>query len=123
LRAARWAAKHIGIHEIKTRFDSLMTKLLILLPLFPYWANAQLYTDASANLPNNGARGPSMDVRAADLDKDGDLDLVFAREFQPNVILLNNGTGVFTNAPAGRLPQPARVYLWAKTVAQTSSLH
>jgi hypothetical protein len=84
-----------------------MTKLLILLPLFPYWANAQLYTDASANLPNNGARGPSMDVRAADLDGDSDLDLVFAREFQPNVILFNNGAGVFTNATSGRLPQPS----------------
>lgn len=70
-------------------------------------AAAQLYDDASANLPNNGARGPSMDVRAADLDKDGDLDLVFAREFQPNVILFNNGAGIFTNATAGRLPQPA----------------
>ncbi|MCL4708626.1 hypothetical protein KJ068_26000 [bacterium] len=42
---------------------------------------AQLYDDASANLPNNGARGPSMDVRAADLDNDGDLDLVLSKGY------------------------------------------
>ncbi len=83
-----------------------MIKFLFSLLLLPSLVSAQLYSDASANLPNNGARGPSMDVRAADLDKDGDLDLVFAREFQANVILFNNGAGVFTNATAGRLPQP-----------------
>lgn len=44
-------------------------------------AGAQLYDDASANLPNNGARGPSMDVRAADLDNDGDLDLVLSKGY------------------------------------------
>jgi FG-GAP-like repeat len=69
---------------------------------------AQLYTNASANLPNNGAKGASMDVRAADLDGDGDLDIVLANEFQSNTILLNNGNGVFTNGTSGNLPQPVR---------------
>jgi FG-GAP-like repeat len=69
---------------------------------------AQLYTNANANLPNNGAKGASMDVRAADLDADGDLDIVLANEFQPNTILLNNGSGVFTNGTSGNLPQPGR---------------
>ncbi len=70
---------------------------------------AQLYTDVSTtNLPRPGATGPSMDVRAADLDGDGDLDLVLAREFQPNAILRNNGRGVFTNWTPGNLPQPIR---------------
>ncbi|MFN0177073.1 MAG: FG-GAP repeat domain-containing protein, partial [Saprospiraceae bacterium] len=68
-------------------------------------ATAQLYTNTSANLPDNGAKGASMDVRAADLDSDGDLDIVLANEFQPNTILLNNGTGIFTNTSAGNLPQ------------------
>ncbi|HET6204123.1 MAG TPA: VCBS repeat-containing protein [Planctomycetota bacterium] len=40
-------------------------------------------------------------VIAADLDDDGDLDLVFAvRNAQAPRLLLNNGAGVFTNTPA-----------------------
>jgi FG-GAP-like repeat/Secretion system C-terminal sorting domain len=71
-------------------------------------AQAQLYTNASANLPDNGAKGASMDVRAADLDGDGDLDIVLANEFQPNTILINDGQGRFTNGTAGNLPQPSK---------------
>ncbi len=47
-----------------------------------------------------------MDVRAADLDGDGDLDIVLANEFQANVILINDGNGNFTNGTIGKLPQP-----------------
>ncbi|MDX1913862.1 MAG: VCBS repeat-containing protein, partial [Saprospiraceae bacterium] len=68
------------------------------------FASAQIYTDASANLPTS-ASGANMDVRAADLDGDGDPDLVFAREFQANFLLRNNGAGVFTNGTTGNLPQ------------------
>ncbi len=70
-----------------------------------FGAAAQLYTDASANLPDNGAKGQSMDLKAGDVDSDGDLDIILANEFQPNTILLNNGTGQFTNGTAGKLPQ------------------
>jgi hypothetical protein len=55
-----------------------------------------------------------MDVEAADLDADGDLDLVVANEFMPNVILLNDGAGTFAYeplpAPTGTVPPnwPAR---------------
>lgn len=68
-------------------------------------AFAQLYTDASANLPDDGAKGASMDVRAVDVDNDGDLDIVLANEFQPNTLLVNDGAGVFTKADADALPQ------------------
>jgi len=44
-----------------------------------------------------------MDARAADLDGDGDLDIVLAHEFQPNILLLNDGAGRFANGSA-RLP-------------------
>lgn len=71
-------------------------------------AQAQLYINASANLPDNGAKGASMDVRAADLDNDGDLDIVLANEFQPNTILINDGKGRFTNGTPGNLPQPVK---------------
>ena len=68
-------------------------------------STAQLYTDASANLPDNGAKGASMDVRALDVDQDSDLDIVLANEFQANTLLINNGQGVFTKATASALPQ------------------
>ncbi len=67
---------------------------------------AQHYTDNTlTNLPVSGSSGQTMDVEASDLDGDGDLDIVLANEHTPNVILFNNGSGVFTNATAGRLPQ------------------
>jgi len=47
-----------------------------------------------------------MDARAADLDGDGDLDLVVAIEFGRNVLLINDGTGVFADESGARLPQP-----------------
>lgn len=75
-----------------------------LLCCLPFYANGQLFTDASANLPA-AASGASMDVRAADLDKDGDPDIVLAREFQANVVLRNEGNGVFVNGTIGNLPQ------------------
>ena len=45
-----------------------------------------------------------MDIRAADLDNDGDLDVVLANEGQPNTILFNDGTGNFTLAADSVLP-------------------
>ena len=60
-------------------------------------AHAQaLYRDASGNLPT--VSWPAMDAEAADLDGDGDLDLILANEFAANVLLLNNGQAVFTLA-------------------------
>lgn len=68
--------------------------------------SAQVFSDASSNLPDNGTKGQSMDVRAADIDGDGDLDIILANEFQGNTILSNDGSGNFTNITAGNLPQP-----------------
>lgn len=71
----------------------------------PLGASSQLYSNLSAGLPIPGANSQAMDVRAADLDSDGDLDLVMANEGKPNNILFNDGAGNFTNAAAGWLPQ------------------
>ena len=67
-----------------------------------------LFRDATvSNLPTSALRGYSMDARAADLDADGDLDLVIANEFEPNILLLNDGTGRFEDG-SDRLPSADR---------------
>ena len=48
--------------------------------------------------------GQCMDAASGDADGDGDLDLTLAMEFAPNVLLLNDGSGVFTDA-SSRLPR------------------
>ncbi|MBW3571225.1 MAG: VCBS repeat-containing protein [Gemmatimonadetes bacterium] len=48
--------------------------------------------------------GSSMDAQAFDADGDGDLDLLIAKEMQRNVLLLNDGTGRFSDASQARLP-------------------
>jgi hypothetical protein len=63
-----------------------------------------IFTDVSAtNIPVDNLSGNSMDARAADIDNDGDLDLVIAIEFFRNRILINDGNGVFTDQSAERL--------------------
>jgi hypothetical protein len=48
--------------------------------------------------PKDSVARNSMDVEAADLDGDGDLDLVIAQEFLPNKLLRNEGAGKFVDA-------------------------
>jgi hypothetical protein len=48
--------------------------------------------------------GPSMDAGLADLDGDGDLDVVVAVEWERNRVLINNGHGVFSDESESRLP-------------------
>jgi len=61
------------------------------------------FEDATAtHLPDSPLRN-SMDVGAADLDGDGDLDLVIPQEFRLNKLLLNQGGGRFADA-SDRIP-------------------
>ncbi|MYC90091.1 MAG: VCBS repeat-containing protein [Gemmatimonadetes bacterium] len=67
-----------------------------------------LYGDVTGtHLPTGLLNGLSMDAGVADLDADGDLDIVIANEFRPNILLLNDGTGRF-NDGSSRLPAASR---------------
>ena len=55
------------------------------------------FIDASANhLPSFAAH--TQGVALADIDQDGDLDMVLANQEPPNRLLLNDGTGKFSDA-------------------------
>jgi len=58
---------------------------------------AQTFKEVTlTHLPSSVQSGRnSMDAQVADIDKDGDLDIVIAVEFYKNVILLNDGKGNF----------------------------
>ena len=53
--------------------------------------------------PKDSVARVSMDAEAADLDGDGDLDLVVPQEFDANKVLFNAGGGRFVDA-SSRLP-------------------
>lgn len=64
-----------------------------------------VFRDVSdTNIPADNLDGNSMDAKAVDIDADGDLDLVIAVEFTRNIILINDGNGVFTDESNARLP-------------------
>ncbi len=65
-----------------------------------------LYQDVTnANLPYKDLQRLSMDAGIADLDQDGDMDILIANEHRPNILLINDGKGKFTNESATRIPQ------------------
>lgn len=51
-----------------------------------------------------GLAGRCMDAAAGDADGDGDLDLALAMEFQPKILLVNDGAGRFADG-SDRLPR------------------
>ncbi|MFT4929929.1 MAG: hypothetical protein ACI8WB_006064 [Phenylobacterium sp.] len=58
------------------------------------------FTDVTAtNLPQ-GLNRRCMDVEAHDIDGDNDVDLILAMEFARNILLINNGKGVFSRSNA-----------------------
>jgi hypothetical protein len=78
--------------------SSIPLLLLALLPHAPLRSQPWLVDSTATALPAVLAYNNGMDVEAADIDGDGDLDIIVAKEFQPNTLLLNDGHGHFTEA-------------------------
>lgn len=64
----------------------------------PPMANATFQDASASNLPTSMLGGLCMDADHGDVDGDGDIDLALAQEFSTNLILLNDGNGVFSVA-------------------------
>lgn len=79
--------------------------MLVLVTLMGSGINAQSFKEVTAtHLPASVKKAyNSMDASIADIDKDGDLDIVLAIEFYKNVILINDGKGSFSDG-SGLLP-------------------
>jgi hypothetical protein len=79
-------------------------RLFIALLLTCVFANdiaAQYFDDLSSNIPDATTNFQTKAVLAVDFDKDGDMDIVLANEFQNNIILINDGQGIFTVGQVG----------------------
>ncbi len=69
-------------------------------------AATALYKDVTeTHLPYKDLQQLSMDAGIADLDADGDFDILIANEHRPNILLINDGNGKFSNESATRIPQ------------------
>lgn len=68
--------------------------------------SSTFYTNVTlSNLPYKDLQELSMDAGIADLDQDGDMDILIANEHKPNILLINDGSGKFTNESSSRIPQ------------------
>lgn len=63
-----------------------------------------IYRNATdSHLPEE-LTGTSAKAKAGDIDNDGDLDLAVASELQANILLINDGSGKFSDESNSRLP-------------------
>lgn len=85
-----------------------MNRLLCFLVVALTTSLSAQYKFTQGVLPPTASNGSSMDVRFADIDKNGTTDIILAKEFQRNRILLGNGKGVFTDATSTMLPNVLR---------------
>jgi FG-GAP-like repeat/ASPIC and UnbV len=68
---------------------------------------------AAAKLPPEVRRAPAVSVWPADIDTDGDLDLVLARQDGSPLVLRNNGDGTFAVRDPFATIVKARAFAWA----------
>lgn len=85
-----------------------MIRLLCFLLVVLTTSLSAQYKFTQGVLPTTASIGSTMDVRFADIDNNGTTDIILAKEFQRNRILLGNGKGVFTDATSTMLPNVLR---------------
>lgn len=75
-----------------------LSATLMLVSLSQAGLAQSLYLEVTeTHLP--GIVGRCMDAASGDVDDDGDLDLALAMEFEPNILLVNDGAGNFSRTP------------------------
>jgi len=82
--------------------------LFYLLSLFAFHelsAQGPYYLPSNGNIPVSNTSINSMDIESADVDGDGDLDLVVAGEFRRNLLFINDGSGVFAEDATRLFPE------------------
>lgn len=81
--------------------------LLLSSSIFLTLARAQspYFIHSNGSFPIGETSINSMDVESADVDGDGDLDLVIAGEYRRNLLFFNDGTGIFTEDPSRLFPE------------------
>jgi len=68
-------------------------------------AQGPYFVHSNSTFPVSVTGINSMDVETADVDNDGDLDMVIAGEYQRNLLFFNDGTGNFSEDPARLFPE------------------
>src|SRR5262245_9439228 len=76
-------------------------------------APAQLQFDELGKRGLPPDRDDTRAVARGDVDGDGDLDVVFGNWGQPSRLCLNDGSGIFSDATAARMPVPGPIYTMA----------
>jgi hypothetical protein len=71
----------------------------------PVQAQSPYFIHSPTNFPVSATSINSMDVESADVDNDGDLDIVVAGEYQRNLLFFNDGAGNFTEDPTRLFPE------------------
>lgn len=84
----------------------IVLTVMLAQPVATGTAEPRFVNVSATNLPPGILNARTMDARPADIDADGDIDLIIAQEFSTNHILLNDGNGVFTDGAPTLLPQP-----------------
>ena len=92
------------------RVKNVVTVVLCFVALtsIAYAAFEALFSEVTeTHLPIEVVIGYSMDASPIDVEGDGDLDLIVAIEHGPNVLLINDGSGRFSDESSDRIPQHA----------------
>ncbi len=69
------------------------------------YSQSAYFIPANSNIPVSATSINSMDVESADVDADGDLDIIIAGEYSRNLLFFNDGTGFFSEDPVRLFPE------------------